>query len=66
MNDGKISSSLHPTVDPPTWTAYYSQFAQALNGEADVPVTAGDAREVIRLVELAKESSALGKTMEVN
>lgn len=66
MKDGKFTSTLYPTVDPPTWTAYYREFAQALNGVGDVPVTADDARAVIRLVELAKASSALGKTMDVN
>lgn len=66
FKDGKLTSEVHPTVDPPTWNAYYNEFAKALNGEGDVPVSATDARSIIRLVELAKESSALGKTMDVN
>ena len=37
----------------------------ALAGEAEVPVKAEEAVEVIRLVELARQSSREGKTLDV-
>lgn len=54
-----------PTVDPPTWTEYYRAFARALAGQGEVPVRAEDAASVIRLVELARESTKSGKTLDV-
>ncbi|KAK2734890.1 hypothetical protein FQN55_002459 [Onygenales sp. PD_40] len=64
-HDGKLTSRAYPTVEPPTFAEYYRQFAKALAGEGDVPVRASEASAVIRLIELAQESSKLGRTLEV-
>lgn len=65
IKDGKPAAQVASTVDPPTWTEYYRGFARALAGQGDVPVRAEDAANVIRLVELARESSKTGKTLDV-
>ena len=53
-----------PTVEPLTYTEYYRKFARALSGE-QLPASGAEASEVIRLIELAKESSRTGKTLDV-
>ncbi|KAJ9494757.1 hypothetical protein H2202_009833 [Exophiala xenobiotica] len=64
--DGKIVSEVAPTVKPPTYVEYYRRLAAALSGDASqIPVPPEEAVGVIRLVELARESSRLGKTMDV-
>lgn len=65
IQDGKPVKEVVPTVEPPTYTEYYRKLARALAGEGDLPASGAEAREVIRLIELAKESSRLGKTMDV-
>ncbi|KAL2010344.1 hypothetical protein VTN00DRAFT_6151 [Thermoascus crustaceus] len=65
IKDGKPVAEVAPTVEPPTWAEYYRKLARALAGEGDVPVSAADASAVIRIIELAKESSKLGKTLDV-
>jgi len=65
-SNGKISSEVAPTVQPATYTEYYRRLAAALNGEvSQIPVHPDQAVAVIRLVELARESSQLGKTLEM-
>jgi len=64
--DGKITSKVVPTIQPPTYVEYYRRLAQALGGDASkVPVPPEEAVSVIRLVELARESSKTGKTLDV-
>jgi len=59
-------SKVVPTVEPATYSEFYRRLAAALDGDASqVPVTPEQAVGVIRLVELASESSRLGKTMHV-
>jgi predicted dehydrogenase len=65
IQDGKPVREIAPTVEPPTWTEYYRKLARALAGEGGLPASGAEAREVIRLIELAKESSKLGKTLDV-
>lgn len=60
-----ISSKTYPTVEPLTYGAFYEIFAKALEGKGEVPVTAEDAANVIRLAELAKKSSDEGRTLDV-
>lgn len=55
-----------PTVKPATYLEYYHILSRALAGEGDVPVKAEDARDLIQLIELARESSRLGKTLDVS
>ncbi|KAF1985022.1 NAD binding Rossmann fold oxidoreductase [Aulographum hederae CBS 113979] len=65
VDGNKITSRIHPNVKPATYGGYYSALAKALDGKGDVPVKAEDARDVIRIVEMAKESSRLRKTLDV-
>lgn len=51
---------------PPTYGAFYSILLGALEGKDAVPVDAREARNVIRLVELAQESSEKGTTVSIN
>lgn len=62
---GKISSQVFPTVEPATYAEFYRKFARALSGDGPVPVTPESVSALIRLIELAKESSKLGKTLDV-
>lgn len=63
--DGNIESAPYPTLAPPTYLALYQEFADALDGSAVVPVKPESAADVIRIIELVKESSALERTVHV-
>lgn len=52
-------------MEPPTYTEYFRKFARALAGEGELPASGAEARDVIRLIELAKESSKTGQTLDV-
>lgn len=65
IQNGKPVKEITPTVEPPTWTEYYRKLARALAGQGDLPASGEEASKVIRLIELAKESSKLGKTLDV-
>lgn len=65
-NDGTFTSQVAQTIDPPTYSEYYRRLAVALNGDkSQIPVDPSEAAAVIRLVELAGESSRLHKTLDV-
>ena len=64
--DGDIARSrVFPTVEPATYAEFYKRLATALAGKGDVPVNASDASIVIKLIELARESSQTGRTLDV-
>ena len=65
IEDGNLVSKPYPTVNPVTYKTFYEQLAQAVAGKGEVPVRPEDSRSVIRLVELAKQSSKEGRTLEV-
>ena len=65
IQDGKPVKEIIPTVEPPTYTEYYRKLARALGGEGQLPASGEEAREVIRLIELARESSQTGRTLDV-
>ncbi|BAE62016.1 putative dehydrogenase [Aspergillus flavus] len=65
IQNGKPVKEVAPTVEPPTWSEYYRKLARALAGEGDLPASGAEARDVIRLIELAQESSRQGKTLDV-
>ena len=44
---------------------YYRVFAKALKGEGEVPVKAEDARDVLKIVAMALQSSKEGRTIVV-
>lgn len=64
--DGKFEASPLENDPPPTYGAFYSILHGALEGKNPVPVDAREARNVIRLVELARESSEKGTTVSIN
>ncbi|KAL4980150.1 hypothetical protein BDW66DRAFT_125741 [Aspergillus desertorum] len=64
IKDGKPVREVTPTVEPPTWSEYYRKMARALAGEGELPASGEEAAEVIRLIELAQESSKQGKTLD--
>lgn len=62
--DGQLTTTTVPTVaPPPTYSQFYTLLAGALAGTGPVPVPAQEARNVIRLVELAEQSSREGRTL---
>jgi len=65
IEDGKPSRATHRTAAPATYVKYYRVFAKALRGEGEVPTTPGDARDVLRIIELAIQSSKEGRTLSV-
>ena len=60
---GQIDETACPNVEPPTYRRIYELFAGALaSGRAeDVPVPASQARDVLRIIEAARESGKAGK-----
>ncbi|KAH6889242.1 oxidoreductase [Thelonectria olida] len=60
---GRLKESVYPNVPPQTYSKYYELFAAALEGKGGVPVKPEDARDGIRIIELAKESSQNGNTL---
>ncbi|KXG50061.1 uncharacterized protein PGRI_060280 [Penicillium griseofulvum] len=65
IQNGKPVKEVVPTVEPPTYTEYYRKLVRALDGEGELPASGVEAREVIRLIELARESSSTGRTLDV-
>lgn len=65
IQNGKPVREVFPTIETTTWGEYYQGFARALAGQDELPASGAEAREVIRLIELAKESSRLSKTLDV-
>lgn len=65
LEDGKPRRSVYHTVEPVTYVEYYRQFGKALRGEGDVPVKPEDAADVLRIIELALQSSKEGRTIDV-
>ncbi|KAL8840556.1 MAG: hypothetical protein Q9170_001309 [Blastenia crenularia] len=65
VDDGILVARPFPTAQPVSYKAFYTQFAQAVAGRGEVPVKPEDASAVIRLIELAKQSSDEGRTVDV-
>jgi predicted dehydrogenase len=66
QEDGKIVGEVVPTIEPPTYAEFYRRLAAALDGDASkVPVPPQEAVGVIKLVELARQSSKLWQTLTV-
>ncbi|KAI9785318.1 MAG: hypothetical protein M1839_000335 [Geoglossum umbratile] len=63
--DNTPTRQTYPTAAPTSYVEFYRIFARALAGEGDVPVKPEEARDVIRLIELARESSRVGRTLDV-
>jgi len=67
LKDGKPVTRTLPNIKPKTYAALYSGFAEAIEngGEAAVPVKASEARDVLRIIEAAKESAKNRKTVSL-
>ncbi|KAK7750268.1 hypothetical protein SLS62_007785 [Diatrype stigma] len=62
-----IEEREHPTAEPQTYGKIYELFGEALRSgkEADVPVPASQARDVLRIIEAMKESAKSSREVEV-
>jgi len=66
LKDGKFARSTVQQVEPATYVEFYRKLAKALKGDVnELPVDPAEAAQLIRLVELARQSSKEGKTLEV-
>ncbi|KAK7415170.1 hypothetical protein QQX98_006114 [Neonectria punicea] len=65
FESGKLNKSVYPNVTPQTYLKFYELLAAAMDGKGEVPVKPEDARNGIRLVELAKASFEQGVTLSV-
>jgi len=67
LEDGSPKKSICKNVEPQTYASLYAAFAKAIEGggEADVPVKASEARDVLKIIEAAKESAKLGKSVDL-
>lgn len=63
--DGKLASEPVSTSQQFNYTEYYRQVGKALAGQGPMPVDPGVSASVIRLIELALESSRLEQTLKV-
>lgn len=62
--NGKPTKAEYPTDTPPTYAAFYQTLADALAGKGKPAASAEEARDVIRIIELARESSKVGKVLD--
>lgn len=65
LDGDKPKSSTFANVKPETYGALYAGFAQAVagGGQEAVPVKASEARDVLKIIEAAKESAKSGKSV---
>lgn len=63
QEDKSFKTEVVPTVHEPNYRTLYEAWAKAIAGDGEVPVPPEGAAKVIRLIELAKESAASGKTV---
>ena len=59
--DGTPKRETYPTVKPETYVEYYRVLAKALRGEGKVPVSAAEGRDLLLIIEAAKQSSDEGR-----
>lgn len=60
-SNGGFKKQTYPSVEPALYTEFYKLFAKALQGKGKVPVQPKDAAQVLKIIELAQESSETGK-----
>lgn len=65
--ESKPKGSILKNVAPQTYASLYAGFAKAIEGggESAVPVKASEARDVLRIIEAAKESAKSGKSVDL-
>jgi predicted dehydrogenase len=61
-DDTKLYTGKYPSLDG-WYRGYYEDSVKALRGNGPVPVTPEDARDGLRIIELARESSQTGRTL---
>jgi len=59
-----FTKQTYPSVKPTLYVEYYKILAKALNGQGNVPVKPEDASNVLRIIEMAQESSRTGRTLD--
>jgi predicted dehydrogenase len=67
LQSGAPTETTFPNVEPLTYAALYAGFARAIEGGGadSVPVKAAEARDVLKIIEAARESAKSGKTIKV-
>jgi predicted dehydrogenase len=67
LENGKPVGSVLKNVVPETYASLYAGFKKAIEGggEIDVPVKASDARDVLRIIEAARQSAKEGKSISL-
>ncbi|KAI1204568.1 NAD(P)-binding protein [Annulohypoxylon truncatum] len=67
-DNGDFQEQDCPNVEPETYSKIYELFGQAIvhNREQDVPVPASQARDVLRIIEAAKESARNRREIELS
>ncbi|RYC54706.1 hypothetical protein CHU98_g11502 [Xylaria longipes] len=64
--DEKMSEKVLPNVEPVTYRKIYELFGEALRGKGPVPVPALEARDVLRILEAARESSLTRREVQLS
>ncbi|KAI1817238.1 oxidoreductase family protein [Poronia punctata] len=64
-DDGSMTEEVYPTVEPATYAKIYELFGKSLSGEGPVPVPASEARDVLRVLEAARESALTRREVEL-
>ncbi|KAB5576081.1 hypothetical protein GE09DRAFT_1265614 [Coniochaeta sp. 2T2.1] len=67
QDGGKITEQALPSVKPETYRKFYEMFGNSVasGNEADVPVPASQAAQVLAIIEAIKESAKTGKDVAV-
>lgn len=58
---GKFEKKTYPSVKPVTYVEFYRTFAKALRGDGNVPVSAEEGRDLLRILEAAQKSDREGR-----
>jgi len=66
LDGDKPKSSVFKNVEPKTYATLYDGFAKAIEdgGESAVPVKATEARDVLKIIEAARESAKTGNSVK--
>lgn len=67
QDGGKPIGRTHKNVEPLTYASLYDGFSKAIQGggEAAVPVKASEARDVLKIIEAARQSAQSGKAVDL-
>ncbi|KAI1420901.1 hypothetical protein F5Y12DRAFT_770750 [Xylaria sp. FL1777] len=63
---GEMREEVYPNVEPVTYRRIYELLGEALRGKGPVPVPASEARDVLRILEAAKESAMTGREVKLS